>query len=108
MTKFCRNKKGIGYLILDYGELFCYTGFCYPVCGECNTCLDYSNYIILIPILNEVYCNKCAKEVLSRIKDYPEDRDIRIKMENFFKEFYGVEHEEQMTIFDFIKEEEKL
>lgn len=90
MINFKRNDKGIGYFILDTMSLIKYNHLINPVCDECLKNLHFMNDIILIPILNEAFCNKCGKEKLARIVDYPEDRPIRNKREEFFKSFYEV------------------
>lgn len=94
MIDFKRNDKGIGYFVLDTMSLIRYNHLIDPVCDECLKSLHFMNDIILIPILNEAFCNKCGKEALDRIIDYPEDRPIRHKREEFFKEFYEVKEKE--------------
>ncbi len=93
MADFLRNEKGIGYLTLslkelkEYNELYC-------VCDECLKELTDTDKIVLLPILNEAYCCKCGTEKINRIIDYPEDRPIRKKREDFYKSFYEIEERE--------------
>lgn len=83
MAKFNRNDKGTGYLIIDFMELIIYSDNPYPTCDECSKDLIGYEDIILISILNQAYCNSCGHEVLERIQDNHEDRDIREKRGQF-------------------------
>ncbi|MDD4154639.1 MAG: hypothetical protein PHT30_04465 [Bacilli bacterium] len=91
MANFYRTLTEIGYLEINDIELINYSNNGYPICGECQHGLVGEDDIILIPILNEAYCNECGKKVLKTIVDYPEDRDIRIKRENFYKNYWQLE-----------------
>lgn len=88
---FKRNNKGIGYLVMGTMDLIKYNQSIDPICDECLKNLHFMKDIILIPILNEAFCNKCGMERLNEIIDYPEDRMIREKRETFYKNFYGIE-----------------
>lgn len=90
MVKFERDEKGIGFLTMDTMELIKYCRLIDPICDECLTNLHFKKDIILIPIYNEAFCNKCGKERLARTKDYPEDRPIRYNREQFYINFYGI------------------
>jgi len=90
MAKLFRNKKGIGYLKLNFWELMEYSKNGFPICDECSKDLIGYSDIILIPILNEAFCNECGKERLKTIVDYPEDKGIRIKREEFYKDYWGL------------------
>lgn len=88
MAKFFRNDKGIGYLTLGFFDLVGYSGNPDPICDKCLTPLAESKKIVLIPILNEAFCDRCYKELLNSVVDYPEDRPIRQKREEFYKSFF--------------------
>lgn len=90
MAKFFRNKNDIGWLKITWLELANYSGNMMPICGEClKDLIGFSN-VVLIPILNEAYCPECGKQVLDRIQDYPEDRPIRAKREQFYLNYFGI------------------
>ncbi|MEG0913495.1 MAG: hypothetical protein RSG53_07790 [Oscillospiraceae bacterium] len=88
MAKFFRNKKGIGYLTLGFFDLVNYSRNPDPICDECLSLLAESSKIVLIPILNEAFCEHCYKERLDDVVDYPGDRTIRKKREEFCKDFF--------------------
>lgn len=90
MAKFFRNKKGIGYLKINFMELMKYGNNGFPICDSClKDLIGYSD-IVLIPILNEAFCNECGKERLESVVDYPEDREIRTKIEEFYKNYWRI------------------
>lgn len=91
MAEFKRNNAGIGYLVINFIELIEYSDNPYPICDECMKDLIGYDDIILIPILNQAYCNSCGHEVLRGIHDYPEDRDIREKREQFWIDYFRLE-----------------
>lgn len=95
MAKFYRNKAGIGYLKIGFMELIKYSDNGFPICDECSKDLIGYNDIILIPILNQAYCSSCGRKVLAGIKDYEEDIPIRKKREQFWKDYFKLESEEQ-------------
>lgn len=68
--------SGISYIEnVDYWEFVNATLNPDPICGECLK--PIANYkFVLIPILNEVYCKKCAKEKLEQMKWYEEDKKV--------------------------------
>lgn len=75
-------------------DLIRYSDNGFPVCDECGKDLIGYNDIILIPILNQAYCNSCGKKVLAQIQDFEEDRPIREKREQFYKDYFKIEKEE--------------
>lgn len=93
MAKFYRNKIGIGYLKINFFELMVYSENSAPICDECLTSLLGNTNIILLPILNEAYCDCCGRKVLERIKDYPEDREYRKTNEEFWKRYFRIKEE---------------
>lgn len=78
---------------MDTMELIRYNHLIVPVCDECLKNLHFLKDIILIPILNEAFCNKCGKKKLDWIIDYPEDRPIRKRRKQFYMDFYGIKEE---------------
>jgi len=94
MAKFYRNKIGIGFLKINFMDLIKYSDNGFPICDKCLKDLIGYNDIILIPILNQAYCNECGKEVLAKIKDYEEDRWIRKKKEDFWKDYFKLKESE--------------
>ena len=90
MAKFYRNEKGIGYLYITDTELIDYSEIDAPICDNCLTSVLGNKKIMLIPICNEAYCEKCAPEHLASIKDYPQDRPIRYKREEFYKNYFKI------------------
>ena len=91
MAKFYRTEKGIGYLIIGFMELIKYSHNGFPICDDCLKDLIGYDDIILIPILNKAYCNPCGKKVLDRIVDYPEDRQIRERREQFWLDYFKIQ-----------------
>lgn len=63
-----KNIKGIDYFDkVDFKQIVAYSGNPNPVCGDCLENLLFMDDLILIPILNEIYCNKCGKNHLEQI-----------------------------------------
>lgn len=93
MAKFYRNDKSIGYLIIGFMELIKYSQNGFPICDECSKDLIGYDDIILVPILNQAYCNSCGKKVLATIVDYPEDRQYRERKEQFWLDYFKIEEE---------------
>lgn len=90
MAKFSRHKNGIGWLKITWLELAKYSGNMMPICGDClKDLVGYSN-VVLIPILNEAYCPECGKAVLDRMHNYPEDRPIAERREQFYLNYFGI------------------
>lgn len=90
MAKFSRHKNGIGWLKITWLELAKYSGNMAPICDECvKDIIGFSN-IVLIPILNQAYCPECGKAVLDRMYNYPEDRPIAERREQFYLNYFGI------------------
>lgn len=90
MATFHLTPKSIGFLRVSFDELFQYSQMLPLVCDDCNKGLLPRDEIVVIPVLNQAYCEDCAEQVLGRVKDYPEDREIRLKREGFWMDFYGI------------------
>lgn len=95
MAKFFRNEKDIGYLKIDFVELIKYSHNGFPICDKCSKDLIGYDNIVLIPILNQAYCKMCGMKTLKEIVDYPEDRTIRYKREEFYKTYFNLKEEEK-------------
>lgn len=64
MQKLKYTENGISYIEnVDFWKFVNATLNPDPICGECLKPIANEKFV-LIPILNEVYCKKCAKEVL--------------------------------------------
>jgi hypothetical protein len=98
MAKFYRNDKSIGYLIIGFMELIKYSQNGFPICDECSKDLIGYDDIILIPILNQAYCNLCGRKVLERIIDYPEDRQYRKAKEQFWLDYFKIAEEKAKAV----------
>lgn len=92
MAKLLRTKNNIGYLTVSYDELMSYSQIPTLVCDECNKGLLPRDKLTVIPVLNMAYCENCAEEKLMSVKDYPEDRPIRERREQFWCAFYGIRY----------------
>lgn len=88
MAEFHRTERGIGYLSVNYEEMQAYSQLPFLVCDNCNAGLSPADSITVIPILNMAYCENCAIARLPAILDYPEDREIRTRREEFWANFY--------------------
>ncbi|SFC14226.1 hypothetical protein [Clostridium uliginosum] len=87
MIKILKNKKGIGYVIMNKEELKEFSLVSNPKCDECFKELTNKEEIIYIPSLNEAYCKECGIEKLKwcspyEITDMPyiEDKIKQINM----------------------------
>lgn len=90
MAKFFRHSNGIGWLKITWLELAKYSDNMAPICDEClKDLIGYSN-IVLIPLLNQAHCPECGKIVLARMHNYPEDRPIAERREQFYLNYYGI------------------
>ena len=57
-----RNFNGIDFFEnVDFKKIIIYSENPNPICGEYLTSLLFKEDLILIPIFNEVYYNKCRK-----------------------------------------------
>lgn len=90
MATFLTTQRGIGYLEVSYDELMAYSQLPMPVCDDCNKGLLPSDKLTVIPVLNMAYCEDCATGKLPGIVDYPEDRQVRHRREEFWCNFYGI------------------
>lgn len=93
MAKFYRTENGIGWLTVSWDELVRYSANPHPVCDECLAALKGDEDIILLPLLNEAYCSKCGKTVLSRMVNYEEDRPYAEIKELFWLKYFGIKEE---------------
>lgn len=93
MATFHVTEKGIGYLKVSYDELMSYSQIPVLVCDDCYKGLFPSDQLVVVPVLNMAYCEDCQAGVLDRTKDYPEDREIRERREQFWCNFYGIKKE---------------
>lgn len=83
-----KNREGIDYFDkVDFKQIVTYSGNPNPVCGNCLTNLLLKNDLILIPILNEVYCHKCGLEQLNEMKHYPEDDEVQKRRTRFWNNY---------------------
>ncbi len=89
MAKLYRNEaNNTDYFIINLEELTAYNQLPYSICGDCLSVLRDNEKLILIPILNEVYCEKCGYPHLERMRDYIEDRPIQAKRTEFYRNFF--------------------
>ena len=81
--------NGIDYFEnVDFKKIIIYSENPNPICGECLTSLLFKEDLILIPILNEVYCNKCGKEKLKEMHHYVEDDEIQKRRTKFWDKYF--------------------
>lgn len=84
-----KNFNGIDYFEnVDFKKIMFYSGNPNPICDECLTNLLFKEDLILIPILNEVYCNKCGKEKLKGMHHYGEDDEIQKRRTKFWYKYF--------------------
>lgn len=84
-----KNIKGIDYFDnVDFKQIVLYSGNPNPVCGDCLKNVLFMEDLILIPILNEVYCHKCGIEHLNTMRYFPEDDAIQKRRTNFYKNYF--------------------
>lgn len=89
MAKLFKNSKNnTDYFVIDLEELTMYNELPLSLCGGCLKVLNDKENLILIPILNEVYCEKCGYHRIEGMYDYIEDRPIQAQRTNFYKEFF--------------------
>lgn len=83
-----KNRNGIDYFDnVDFKQIVSYSGNPNPVCGNCLTNLLLKNDLILIPILNEVYCHRCGQKQLNEMKHYVEDDAVQERRTSFWNEY---------------------
>ena len=84
-----KNKNGIDYFEnVDFKQIITYSQNPNPICGECLENLLFMNDLILIPILNEVYCRRCGANKLQTMKHYIEDDEIQKRRTEFYKNYF--------------------
>ena len=90
--KLKKDEKGIYYIEkLSFWDLIKITGNGFPVCDECSKDLIGYENLVLVPILNEVYCKECAKKKLKEIRYYPEDDEIQERRVDYYCDALGIE-----------------
>lgn len=72
---------------VDFKQIVTYSGNANPKCGECLKNILFMNDLILIPILNDVYCNKCGLDKIKTMKHYPEDDAIQKRRTTFWSNY---------------------
>lgn len=72
---------------VDFKQIVSYSGNPNPVCGDCLKNLLFMNDLILIPILNEVYCNKCGEKLLKTMRYFPEDDEVQKRRTKFWNNY---------------------
>lgn len=83
-----KNRNGIDYFDnVDFKQIVIYSENPNPVCGDCLNNLLLKNDLILIPILNEVYCHKCGQKQLNGMKHYSEDDQVQKRRTEFWKNY---------------------
>lgn len=84
-----KNTRGIDYFDnIDFKEIIKYSQNPNPICGDCLKSLLFMNDLIHIPILNEVYCNKCGTNHLKEMRYFPEDDECQKRRTNFYKNYF--------------------
>lgn len=90
MQKLKFTAKGISYIEnVDYWEFVRATLNPDPICGECLRPIANEKFVF-IPILNEVYCQKCAEEILMQMKWYEEDKEIHDARTQYWSKALGI------------------
>lgn len=80
-----KTKNGTHYIDnVKFIDLIRITGNGFPICDCCRKDLIGYNDLILVPILNEVYCKECGKKELKQIKYYEEDREIEERRTSYY------------------------
>jgi predicted amidophosphoribosyltransferase len=90
VAKLFRHSNGIGWLKITWLELAKYSGNLAPICDQCLKDIAGFPNIGLIPLLNQAYCPECGKAGLARMHNYPEDRPIAERREQFYMNYFGV------------------
>ena len=86
-----KTKNGTYYIDnVKFMDLIRITDNGFPICDCCRKDLIGYNDLILVPILNEVYCNKCGKKELKQIKYYEEDREIEERRTSYYCDVLGI------------------
>jgi len=90
MALFFRTERGVAYLKITLQELIDYSDNSAPACDNCLDLLKETEEVVLIPLLNEAFCPKCAKERLAQVVRYPEDAHIERRRELFWRNWFGI------------------
>ena len=90
MAKFFRAENGIAWLEISWFALYAYSGNATPTCDECLKSLIGIENVVLIPLLNEAFCPECGPKRVSNCKNYPEDRHIAQRREQFWLDYFGL------------------
>ena len=90
--QFYRTESGVGYIKMTWLDLARYSGMMSPICDFCATKLTGERNVTLIPALNEALCPKCAEKYLKTARLIPEDAPIVRRREEFYMNFYGLDH----------------
>lgn len=84
-----KNINGIDYFDnVDFKKIVIYSENPNPICDECLKSLLFKKNLILIPILNEVYCNECGKNKLKTMHHYVEDDEIQKRRTKFWDKYF--------------------
>lgn len=90
MASIHHTPNGIGYFTISWVELARYSNNLNPICDECLMSLRGINEVTLIAVLNQAYCPKCGEAVLAACENYPEDRPIAERREQFYMHYFGI------------------
>lgn len=83
-----KQLNGINYFEnVDFKQIVSYSENSNPVCGECLRNILFMDDLIFIPILNEVYCEKCGTEHLKSMKHFSEDDEVQKRRTKFWKSY---------------------
>lgn len=89
MATFHRADNDVGWFALTHGELETLTGNPFPICDECLATLAANEDAVLVPILNEAFCQKCARTVLGGMKPLSEhDLPIERKRIDLYRDSF--------------------
>ena len=75
---------------VDFKQIVSYSGNPNPKCDECLKNILFINDLILIPILNEVYCKKCGTEKLKQMQNwrhYRTDDEVQKRRTTFWNNY---------------------
>lgn len=83
-----KKYNGIDYIEnVDFKQIVSYSENPNPIYGECRKNLLFLDDLILIPILNEVYCKQCGTKKLKTMKYFPEDDIVQSRRTRFWKSY---------------------
>lgn len=90
MAEFHRAENGAPWFSITWRELAEYSGNSHPVCDTCVTSLTGQDNIVLIPLLNEVYCPKCGKAQLDSLYRYSKDAYFEKHRTQFYLDYFKI------------------